>query len=75
MLFIKLVSDYLSESSRLVFGKFSGNLKINGKPWKYDFGLKYFFQRIVEELSKNVWNIFVVAIRKLFIKQIARVVP
>ena len=39
MLFKKLVSDYFSENSRLVFGKFSGNLKIIGKPWENDFGL------------------------------------
>ena len=26
-------------NSRLVFGQFSGNLKINGKPWENDFGL------------------------------------
>ena len=36
---IKVVSDYFSGNSRLAFGKFSGNLKINGKPCKNDFGL------------------------------------
>ena len=30
---------YFSEYSRLVFGQFSGNLKINIKPWENDFGL------------------------------------
>ena len=39
MLFIKLVMDYFSENSRLVFAQFSGNLKINGKPKENGFGL------------------------------------
>ena len=35
-LLIKLVSYYLSGSSRRVLGQFSENLKINSKPWKND---------------------------------------
>ena len=39
MLFIKLMSDYFSENYRYVFGQFSENLKINGKPWENDLRL------------------------------------
>ena len=46
-------------NSQLVFGQFSGNLKINGKPWENDFGLvssNNFFadncQQIVSESSE-----------------------
>ena len=45
-----------------VFGKSSGNLKIDRKPWKNDFELissKNIFRRIVGKLSVNIWNIFV----------------
>ena len=54
------MSDYFLEDYRLVFGQFTGNLKINGKPWENDFGL-ISLKKIFGELSVNVRNIFVLA--------------
>ena len=64
MLLIKLLSDYFSGYSRLVFRQFPENLIFNRRPCENDFGLvpcKIIFWKIVGRFLVNVRNIFVFA--------------
>ena len=72
-----LAIQYFSGNAWLVFGQLSKSLKSKENLKKMilnKFPEKYFFGKIVCKLWVNFWNLFILAINKLFTNWIACVI-